>query len=107
MFHGHSKSSDDDENDSPDEANSQLRDLGSELLSILPGQEYSIHHKTLQLSFADKRPGSSQTSPLLINLIVDALPGCGGIVWPAGQVPLTSLAPAASLNIAKRSLLVI
>lgn len=57
------------------------RDLAStELLSVLPGQHYSINEKILRLEFEDPY------EPISISLQVDSSPGCGGIVWPAGQV---------------------
>ncbi|KAL0580787.1 Protein-lysine N-methyltransferase efm6 [Marasmius crinis-equi] len=63
--------------------------LQSELVSMLPGQCYSLHDKTLTLTFsqnlADKDHDSS-TRNLSITLGVDSSPGCGGVVWPAGQI---------------------
>ena len=56
-----------------------------ELSSLLPGQEYFAETKSIRLSFAHAS-SSSQASPLDVTLSVDASPGCGGIVWPAGQV---------------------
>jgi len=57
------------------------RDLAStELLSVLPGQHYSINEKILRLEFEDPH------GPISISLQVDSSPGCGGIVWPAGQI---------------------
>ncbi|KAF8897221.1 putative methyltransferase-domain-containing protein [Infundibulicybe gibba] len=50
-------------------------------VSIIPKQISSIHDETLQLSFVP--PGSD---PIVITLMVDASPGCGGVAWPAGQV---------------------
>ena len=51
---------------------------------LLPTQQRSVHNETLRLSFFDK--WSSIQKPILINLVVDASPGCGGVAWPAGQV---------------------
>ncbi|KAJ3758049.1 putative methyltransferase-domain-containing protein [Lentinula raphanica] len=63
------------------EENMGTRDLAkSELLSVLPGQHYSMNGKSLCLEI------SSNSGPISINLQVDASPGCGGIVWPAGQI---------------------
>ncbi|KAK7060266.1 Protein-lysine N-methyltransferase efm6 [Paramarasmius palmivorus] len=64
----------------------------SELISgILPGQHYSLQDKTLTLTFS--KQGSDQAGnagpdydQLSIILAVDASPGCGGVVWPAGQI---------------------
>lgn len=44
---------------------------------ILPPQRPSVHDEPLDLTFAN---GGQ------ISLLVDALPGCGGITWPAGEV---------------------
>lgn len=53
--------------------------------SLLPAQRPSIHNENLELSF----PNPSQPDePVVIRLAVDASPGCGGIAWPAGEVPL-------------------
>jgi hypothetical protein len=46
---------------------------------LLPAQPASMHNQTINLSFP-------APSPVLVNLLVDASPGCGGIAWPAGQV---------------------
>ena len=65
------------------------RDLSSGLISVLPGQHYSMHEKTLHLSFIRENgfidSGNAQ-KPIVVDLKLDASPGCGGIVWPAGQV---------------------
>ncbi|KIK65598.1 hypothetical protein GYMLUDRAFT_978907 [Collybiopsis luxurians FD-317 M1] len=53
----------------------------TELLSVLPGQSYSINDKTLRLDFESQHQGT-----VSITLQVDASPGCGGVVWPAGQI---------------------
>lgn len=65
----------------------------TELVSLLPGQEYSAAEKSIRLSFARTTPVESSSicdtqssPPLVVTLSVDASPGCGGIVWPAGQV---------------------
>lgn len=52
-------------------------DPSCELLPALPGQEYSVHDKILRLTLSES---------IALQLRVDALPGCGGIVWPAAQV---------------------
>ncbi len=54
-----------------------------ELVALLPGQEYSAKDKSIRLAFTQ---ASSSDGPLSVTLSVDASPGCGGIVWPAGQV---------------------
>ncbi|KAK0498436.1 putative methyltransferase-domain-containing protein [Armillaria luteobubalina] len=43
--------------------------------------EYSPHEKTMRLTFT-----KSSEDPVIVTLSVDASPGCGGIVWPAGQI---------------------
>ncbi|KAF5393709.1 hypothetical protein D9757_000301 [Collybiopsis confluens] len=58
------------------------RDLAStELLSLLPGQQSWMNHQTLRLDFE----GQNQEIVSIV-LQVDASPGCGGVVWPAGQI---------------------
>ncbi|KAK0468013.1 putative methyltransferase-domain-containing protein [Desarmillaria tabescens] len=52
-----------------------------ELVSALSGQDYSGQEKTMRLTFM-----KPSMEPLVVTLSVDASPGCGGIVWPAGQV---------------------
>lgn len=84
----------DGEFDSDDDASDLLGVMGTnaaprdpqsgELSSLLPGQEYFAETKSIRLSFA--HASSSDASPLDVTLSVDASPGCGGIVWPAGQV---------------------
>ncbi|KAF8916809.1 putative methyltransferase-domain-containing protein [Mucidula mucida] len=54
-----------------------------ELVALLPGQEYSAKDKSIRLAFTQ---ASSSDGPLSVTLSVDASPGCGGIVWPAGQI---------------------
>lgn len=71
------------------EENVGTRDLANtELLSVLPGQHYSMTEKTLRLEFS----GNDEKAKAMISISirVDASPGCGGIVWPAGQVPRSS-----------------
>ncbi|KAJ3743364.1 putative methyltransferase-domain-containing protein [Lentinula detonsa] len=66
------------------EENIGTQDLvNSELLSVLPGQHYSLNGKTLRLEFESNNEVQGSIS---ISLQVDASPGCGGIVWPAGQI---------------------
>lgn len=48
---------------------------------ILGQSEYSGQEKTMRLTFT-----KSSEDPVIVTLSVDASPGCGGIVWPAGQV---------------------
>ncbi|KAJ3936938.1 MAG: putative methyltransferase-domain-containing protein [Lentinula lateritia] len=67
------------------EENVGTRDLANtELLSVLPGQHYSMTEKTLRLEFS----GNDEKAKAMISISirVDASPGCGGIVWPAGQI---------------------
>lgn len=68
------------------EASNKLRgsieDLSSELLAALPGQSFSVADQTISLTFANQSPAK----PLKVDLIVDSFPGCGGRVWPSGQV---------------------
>jgi protein N-lysine methyltransferase METTL21A len=66
------------------------RDFGSELLSVLPGQHYSIQGNAVSLTFTDTGSNKDQ-EPIHVNILADAAPGCGGIVWPAGQVAITHL----------------
>ncbi|KAF9263672.1 hypothetical protein L218DRAFT_327844 [Marasmius fiardii PR-910] len=67
--------------------------MRSELVSVLPGQCYSLQDKTLKLTFSrnindvlERLDHTSGAQNLSIILGVDASPGCGGIVWPAGQI---------------------
>ncbi|KAK7470962.1 Protein-lysine N-methyltransferase efm6 [Stygiomarasmius scandens] len=57
--------------------------LASSELSSLPDidQEYSENNRTLKLNFLGK-----QQNTISVTIAVDASPGCGGIVWPAGQI---------------------
>ncbi|KAK0490669.1 putative methyltransferase-domain-containing protein [Armillaria novae-zelandiae] len=43
--------------------------------------DYSAQEKTMRLTFT-----KSSEDPVIVTLSVDASPGCGGIVWPAGQI---------------------
>ncbi|KAJ6567171.1 putative methyltransferase-domain-containing protein [Mycena vulgaris] len=48
---------------------------------LVPNQPPSIRHgEMLQLSF----PGADTT--IIVDLALDAEPGCGGVAWPAGEV---------------------
>jgi hypothetical protein len=58
----------------------------SELLTMLPQQSHSVQDGLLELSFSHEWEGVPM--PISISLFVDASPGCGGLVWPAGQVLL-------------------
>ena len=60
----------------------------SELLTVLPQQHHSVENGLLKLSFSHR--WSNVPDPLSILLQVDASPGCGGLAWPAGQVPIPS-----------------
>ncbi|KAJ4472180.1 putative methyltransferase-domain-containing protein [Lentinula aciculospora] len=70
------------------EENAGTQDLANtELLSVLPGHHYSINEKILRLEFHNFQDNNRLgQEPISINLRVDASPGCGGIVWPAGQI---------------------
>lgn len=48
---------------------------------VLGQSEYSGQEKTMRLTFT-----KSSEDPVIVTLSVDASPGCGGIVWPAGQI---------------------
>ena len=61
------------------------RDLASELLSALPGQHYSVLGDTVRLFFNDRGDNEDQR-PVTLDILADASPGCGGVVWPAGTV---------------------
>lgn len=61
----------------------------SELLTVLPQQSHSVGDGLLNFTFAHN--WDSIPKPLSISLVVDASPGCGGLAWPAGQVPLDCL----------------
>ncbi|THV05435.1 S-adenosyl-L-methionine-dependent methyltransferase [Dendrothele bispora CBS 962.96] len=66
--------------------NTGTEDLASsELLAVLPDQKYSIHNKTLQLTYLQEQNNDSSEA-ISVTLTVDASPGCGGVVWPAGQI---------------------
>lgn len=44
---------------------------------IIPPQPPSVHGERVDLTFSDR---------VQISLLIDARPGCGGMVWPAGEV---------------------
>lgn len=74
------------------------RKTQSELLSVLPHQSFSESGGILSLTFslpsdAPQSSGGATEGPrqVSIQLVVDAAPGCGGIAWPAGQVPSLTL----------------
>ncbi|KAK0231138.1 putative methyltransferase-domain-containing protein [Armillaria fumosa] len=48
---------------------------------VMGQSEYSAQEKTMRLTFT-----KSSEDPVIVTLSVDASPGCGGIVWPAGQI---------------------
>ncbi|KAF8303092.1 hypothetical protein DL93DRAFT_2067017 [Clavulina sp. PMI_390] len=54
-----------------------------DLTNLIPPQRPSVHGEQLELEISPN---------LLISLCVDALPGCGGLAWPAGEVLATYLA---------------
>ncbi|KAF9076505.1 putative methyltransferase-domain-containing protein [Rhodocollybia butyracea] len=67
------------------EEKSGTRDLATtELVGILPGQHYLINEKILRFDFDTQN--NQNTGTISISLRLDASPGCGGIVWPAGQI---------------------
>lgn len=47
------------------------------LEDILPPQHSPVHDERLDITFANR---------VQVSLLIDALPGCGGVVWPAGEV---------------------
>lgn len=51
---------------------------------ILPAQRQTVTRQTLELQLEGLK------KPLLMS--VDARPGCGGVVWPAGEVSTSALA---------------
>jgi len=57
-------------------------DTLNHLDALLPTQPVSVCNQSLHLSF----PAPSPRTPILVHLLVDASPGCGGVTWPAGQV---------------------
>lgn len=57
--------------------------------SILPSQMPSIARQISEVVIED--PAYPSLPPLLLNLAVDAAPGCGGVTWPAGRVSLLHL----------------
>jgi predicted nicotinamide N-methyase len=54
----------------------------------IPTQLISVANHILHLSV----PAPPPRTPILVNLIVDPSPGCGGVAWPAGQVLAAYLA---------------
>jgi protein N-lysine methyltransferase METTL21A len=79
------------------------RDLTSELLSILPGQTFSVTDSTLQLEFVHNKEFGHATC--CIKLYSDASPGCGGIAWPAGQILASHLVKSGPTNIAGKKVI--
>jgi len=55
-----------------------------ECVSVLPRQTHSVQNEIHHFCF--KKGGEISQTPITITLSVDALPGCGGVAWPAGQV---------------------
>ncbi|KAH9843673.1 putative methyltransferase-domain-containing protein [Rhodofomes roseus] len=49
---------------------------------LVPAQIPSILNQRIELAF----PRGPEDGDILIKLVVDASPGCGGIAWPAGEV---------------------
>lgn len=52
------------------------------LEDLLPPQRASVHNERLDFCFGGH---------VNVSLLVDAMPGCGGIAWPAGEVDSTIL----------------
>lgn len=52
--------------------------------AVVPVQPPSVLNQNIQLSFPRSR------EPLVVQLFVDASPGCGGVAWPAGEVRVIS-----------------
>ncbi|KZT13149.1 uncharacterized protein LAESUDRAFT_767687 [Laetiporus sulphureus 93-53] len=77
-------------------------------VDIVPAQPPSIINQTTQLVFPTSRldlknshhAEADMRTPedIVINLSVDASPGCGGIAWPAGEVLSRYLARRGSLR---------
>jgi protein N-lysine methyltransferase METTL21A len=67
-------------NDSLDISNENAE--GAETNTILPSQQQTVTSQTVELQL------EGLGRPLLIS--VDAGPGCGGVVWPAGEVSTES-----------------
>lgn len=67
-----------DDGPDDDEGHQPERDHSSELI---PLGQYTVKDDIVLLSFA-----ISGSDSVDVRLQVDAAPGCGGIVWPAGQV---------------------
>ncbi|KAI0092566.1 putative methyltransferase-domain-containing protein [Irpex rosettiformis] len=54
---------------------------------VVPVQPPSVHNQTLELTFPPPSSlNADNVDKVLIRLLVDASPGCGGIAWPAGEV---------------------
>jgi hypothetical protein len=54
---------------------------------IVPSQPPSVHNQSLDLTFPTAHSlDAEDVNAILIRLVVDASPGCGGIAWPAGEV---------------------
>ncbi len=64
-----------------------LRNDDGDERDIVPIQPPSIHNQTLELTFPTAGSLNAEgVFQVLIRLLVDASPGCGGIAWPAGEV---------------------
>ncbi|KAL6306735.1 putative methyltransferase-domain-containing protein [Sparassis latifolia] len=62
-------------------------DDDAQLADVVPAQPPSIHNQLVELSFSSDE-SALLPNPVVIKLVVDASPGCGGIAWPAGEVRL-------------------
>ncbi|GBE79189.1 Protein-lysine N-methyltransferase EFM6 [Sparassis crispa] len=60
-------------------------DDDAQLADVVPAQPPSIHNQLVELSFSSDE-SALLPNPVVIKLVVDASPGCGGIAWPAGEV---------------------
>ena len=54
---------------------------------LLPAQPASLRDQIIQITIEAPplRPEESHQT-IILSLVVDASPGCGGIAWPAGEV---------------------
>lgn len=68
------------EDDLHNSAKMEERGPSSQLLSILPGQQYSLQDNILSVRFAE------DPVTITLQLLIDTLPGCGGQLWPSAQV---------------------
>lgn len=60
-------------------------DSASDLQRVLPPQISSVLNQTVEFKFP-LQPADGYQPQLILRLMSDATDGCGGLVWPAGQV---------------------